>query len=273
MLKGALHVHSTYSDGDFTLAELRRLYLDEGCAFVCMTDHAESFDPDKLRQYVDECQALSDPQLLFVAGLEYECEQRMHILGYGATTRVDSQDPQTVIRHIDALGAVSVIAHPKDDFFDWIRTFETLPLGIETWNSKYDGRYAPRPGTFALLHDLRQRKPEMLSFYGQDLHWRKQYRGLYVQLDAVELHAVKPDGAPTRDRILAALAHGTFKGVKGELELPSSGIVAPELLAQFGKAHAASYRVRQLLKQGKQAMDRAGIRVPDAVKAQLRRIF
>jgi len=263
MLKGALHVHSTYSDGEFTLAELRQIYLDEGCAFVGMTDHAEHLDPEKLRKYVEECQSLSDGRLLFVAGLEYECERRMHILGYGATTRVDSQDPQAVIRHIEAQGAVSVIAHPKDDFFDWIRSFETLPLGIETWNSKYDGRYAPRPGTFALLHDLRQRKPEMLSFYGQDLHWKKQYRGLFAELEC----------AATRDEILSALARGAFRGVKGELELPSSGIVAPELLAEFGKAHAASYRMWQFLKQGKQVLDRAGIRVPDALKAQLRRIF
>lgn len=263
MLKGALHVHSTYSDGEFTLAELRRTYEDDGCAFVCMTDHAEALDPDKLRQYVDECQALSDERLLFVAGMEYECERRMHILGYGATERVDSQDPETVIRHIEEQGVPSVIAHPKNDFFDWIRKFETLPLGIETWNSKYDGRYGARPETFALLQDLRQRKPEMLSFYGQDLHWKKQFRGLFIHLDA----------APTRDGILHALATGAFTGVKGDLALPSSGIVDPQLLAEFGKAHAASFRMRQFLKQSKQAMDRAGIRVPESVKAQLRRIF
>ena len=228
-----------------------------------MTDHAEHLDPEKLRQYVDECQALSDDQFLFVVGLEYECEQRMHILGYGAAQLADSQDPQAVIRWIEEQGAVSVIAHPKNDFFDWIRKFEVLPQGIETWNSKYDGRYAPRPETFALLQELRGRRPEMLSFYGQDLHWKKQFRGLFVQIDS----------APTSKSILAALAQGAFTGIKGELSLASSGIVDQELLTQFGNAHAASYRVRQFLKQGKQAMDRAGIRVPESLKAQLRRIF
>lgn len=264
MLKGALHVHSTYSDGEFTLAELRRIYLDDGYAFVCMTDHAESFDPCRLRQYIDECHTLSDNQLLFVAGLEYECQQRMHILGYGATELADSKDPEKVIRHIEEQGAVSVIAHPRNDFFDWIRKFETLPRGIETWNSKYDGRYAPRPETLALLQDLRERKPELLSFYGQDLHWKKQFRGLFVQLESVPT-----DGAG----IVAALAQGAFAGVKGELKLASSGVVDPELLSQFGNAHAASHRMWQFLKQGKQAMDRLGIHLPEALKAQLRRIF
>ncbi len=264
MLKGAMHVHSTYSDGEFTLAELRRVFLDEGCAFVCMTDHAEHFVPDQLSQYLDECQALSDEKFIFVAGLEYECENRMHILGYGATRLADSKDPETVIRHIEQQGALSVIAHPKTDFFEWIKKFETLPRGIETWNSKYDGRYAPRPETFALLGELRERKPEMRAFYGQDLHWKKQFRGLFVQLDS----------APTSAQgILAALASGAYNGVKGELMLPSSGILEKQILSQFASAHAMSYRMWQFLKQGKRALDRVGIRVPESVKAQLRRIF
>jgi hypothetical protein len=264
MLKGAMHVHSTYSDGEFTLAELRRVFLGEGCGFVCMTDHAEHFAPDQLSQYLDECRALSDEKLLFVAGLEYECEKRMHILGYGATRLADSKDPETVIRHIEQQGALSVIAHPKTDFFEWIKKFETLPRGIETWNSKYDGRYAPRPETFALLGELRLHKPEMRAFYGQDLHWKRQFRGLFVQLDS----------APTNAQgILTALASGAYSGVKGEMVLPSSGILEQELLSQFASAHAISYRAWQFLKHGKRALDRVGIRVPESVKAQLRRIF
>jgi hypothetical protein len=36
MFKGAMHIHSTYSDGEFTLPELREVFLAERCAFVCM---------------------------------------------------------------------------------------------------------------------------------------------------------------------------------------------------------------------------------------------
>ncbi len=264
MLKGAMHMHSTYSDGEFTLAELRRIFLDEGCAFVCITDHAEYFDSDKLRQYHDELQSLSDEKLLFVAGLEFRCEQEMHILGYGATRRIDSEDPQTVIRQIEEQGAISVIAHPRNDHFEWIEKFETLPQGIETWNSKYDGRYAPRPETFALFHRLRERRPEMHAFYGLDLHWKKQFRGLLVELDSE---------ATNRDGIVAALTRGAYAGVKGELTLPSSGILDEQLLTQFGKANSSSRRVWQILKQGKQAMERVGIRVPESMKSPFRKIF
>lgn len=264
MLKGALHIHSTYSDGEFTLAELRRVFLAEHCSFVCMNDHAEYFDEARLAAYSEECESLSDEKLRFVVGLEYECEKRMHILGYGAILLANSKDPQKVIRHINTQGAISVIAHPKDEHFPWIESFETLPHGIETWNSKYDGRYAPRPRTFALLRRLVERQPDMHAFYGQDLHWKKQFRGLFVYLNCESTQ---------RNEVLRALSVGTFRCRKGDLELPSSGILSEELLSQFARAHDNSSRMWRMLKGGKKALDRAGITVPDSIKAQVRRIF
>jgi PHP domain len=264
MLKGALHIHSTYSDGEFTLAEIRNVFLDKGCSFVCMTDHAEYFDELELKAYSEECNSLSDEKLRFVVGLEYRCEKEMHILGYGATMLAKSQDPQTIIRHIDAQGAISVIAHPKNESFSWIESFERLPQGIETWNSKYDGRYAPRPGTFALVRRLVERQPDMHAFYGQDLHWKKQFRGLFVHVDC---ESARPDN------ILRALSAGEFNGQKGELKLPSSGVLQDQLIARFSRSHDQSRRVQRALKEGKRALNQAGIKVPDSIKAQLRRIL
>lgn len=264
MIKGAMHVHSTYSDGEFTLAELREIFLHQSCSFVCMTDHAEYFDEDSLRRYQRECETLSDEKLQFVVGLEYDCERHMHILGYGATSLANTIIPQEVIRHIERQGAVSVIAHPKDEFFPWIETFETLPQGIEAWNSKYDGRYAPRPSTFALLQKLKRRKPEMCAFYGQDLHWKNQFRGLLME---VEIASAQPR------TILTAIAAGKYSGRKDDLQLPSTGELPEELLAEFGKTHDRSYRMWRFLKSGKRILDRIGIRVPESMKAPLRRIF
>ena len=269
MLKGAMHAHSTYSDGEFTLEELRRTYLGEGCSFLCMTDHAEYFDAASVQAYARALREHSDRDFCFVMGLEYECERRTHILGYGASLvanslGVNSKDPQAVIRQIQSQGAIAVIAHPKDEFFPWIEEFVTLPKGIEAWNSKYDGRYAPRPGTFALLQELRRRDPEMHAFYGQDLHWKKQFRGLCV---SVECDTNDPAA------ILQALSAGKYHGHKDALELPSSGVISNDLLCEFGRAHARSHRIRQFLKDGKGTLDRLGIRVPESLKSQLRRIF
>jgi hypothetical protein len=264
MLKGALHVHSTYSDGEFTLSELRDTFLSDGCSFVCMTDHAEYFDQQSIEHYISECESLSDNSFRFVAGLEYRCDRNMHILGYRATKLTETIDPQEVIRHIDSQGAISVIAHPKDDFFEWIESFDTLPQGIETWNTKYDGRYAPRPGTFALLLRLKQRAPQMHAFYGQDLHWLKQFRGVFVTVDSSSLDPAA---------ILSALAAGKYSAEKEKLRLPSSGVLPKALLVEFDRVHARSHRMWHLLKNSKQTLDRLGIRIPEALKAQLRRIF
>src|SRR5262245_36041089 len=120
--RGALHMHSTYSDGEFTLAELRDVYRAAGCRFACVTDHAEDFDADQLVAYRAECERLSDAEFRFVAGLEYDCDQGMHVLGYGVTELLGTTAPEEVIRGIRERGGLAVIAHPKDTHFDWIES-------------------------------------------------------------------------------------------------------------------------------------------------------
>jgi predicted metal-dependent phosphoesterase TrpH len=264
MFRGVIHCHSTYSDGEFSLRELRATLTAAGFDFVCMTDHAEAFDGESLRAYVEECEALSDARFRFVAGLEFECERRMHVLGYGVTALAGATDPQEVIRHIAREGGVSVIAHPMDSMFPWVESFEALPDGIEAWNSKYDGRYAPRPGTFRLLRRLQERKPEMRAFYGTDLHWRKQFRGLTNVLRCE---------SPTRAGVLGAFRSGDYFATKGGLELPSDGLLPETLMRRFGRTNALYHRARRLLKETKRASGRLGKNLPAPVKAQLRRIF
>jgi hypothetical protein len=264
MLQGGLHIHSTYSDGEFTLAELRDLLLAAGCRFACVTDHADSFDADRVRTYRRECEERSDADFQFIPGLEYGCVNRLHILGYGVTSLIDSVDPEYVIANIKREGGLAVVAHPRNDVFDSIERFDPLPDGIEVWNSKYDGQYAPRRGTFALLGRLQARRPDVRAFYGLDLHWRNQHRGLFVEI-ACE--------TPDRDSVLAALRRGAYVGIKAGLRLPSTGALSPELLKRFDAAHARSQLMRRWLGRAKSWIDRSGIPVPAPIKAQLRRIF
>lgn len=264
MLKAALHVHSTYSDGEFTLDELKQLFGRDGCSVVGITDHADSLDEAKLADYVSECASFSDDRFMFLCGLEHTCEERMHILGYGSTTLAHTQDPQRVIRHIEASDGLAVIAHPRDSMFSWIESFAVLPSGIETWNTKYDGRYAPRPATFELLRRLQARRAGMKAFYGQDLHWMKQFRGLFTHL---QCDSFNPRA------ILGALAAGNYSGVKGDLQLSSTGEIPSELAVRLAARHAQSDRMRNILKIGKKAFDKLGITAPASVKSHLRRIF
>lgn len=264
MWNGILHCHSTYSDGEFSLSELREVLLAEGCSFVCMADHAPYFDDRRVRSYVAECEGLSDSRFLFVPGIEYECERGMHVVGYGVTAPVATDDPQEVFAHIREAGGVSVIAHPRDDMFGWIDGFEVLPTGIETWSSKYDGRYAPRARTFRLLHQLQQREPRLRAFCGVDLHWRNQFRRLRTEVRCDTLD---------RDRVLEALAAGRFIGIKDGLRLPSSGDLSEATLQKFDRINQRSARLRKIITRTKSLVDRSGAHVPAPLKAQLRRIF
>jgi hypothetical protein len=264
MLRAALHIHSTYSDGEYSPAELKRVFVAEGCAIVGITDHAESFDKAKLADYIGECAALSGDRFTFLCGLEYRCEQGMHILAYGVTAMAQTRDPQEVIRHIEEHGGLAVIAHPQDSAFPLIESFRVLPGGIETWNTKYDGRYAPRPKTFELLRRLRARRPGMTAFYGQDLHWKKQFRGLFTQLQCESL---------TRDEILGGLFARKYSAVKADLSLPSSGEISPELVARFAAKHAQSDKMRNFLKTGKNALEKLGIPAPISIKSYVRNLF
>ena len=104
----------------------------------------------------------------------------------------------------------------------------------------------------------------MHGFYGQDLHWKTQFRRLFVEVDT---------GSPNPEAILAALAAGKYSGRKDDLQLPSSGGLPEKLQIEFGRVHERSYRMWRFLKGGKSTLDRVGIRVPEFVKASLRRIF
>src|SRR5437868_4175068 len=100
MTRGVLHVHSAYSDGELTLPQLRRALLGDGYAFACLTDHAEYFSAASLATFTAECRALSDAQFCFVPGLEFRCDNAIHVLGLGVTELLDSTDVATVLRHI-----------------------------------------------------------------------------------------------------------------------------------------------------------------------------
>jgi len=263
-IMAALHVHSTYSDGELPLAQVRDLFLAAGCQLVCMADHADFFDEQKLAAYLAECRQLSNQQIRVLPGLEFECAGRMHILGYGVEKLVDSEDPAEVIAHIARNEGVSVIAHPAPEHLAMIPLFVRLPDGIEVWNTKSDGPVAPRPAVFALAEELRKRKPDLMAFYGVDFHWKHQFRGL--------LNEVTLTGDSDR-AVIAALRAGRFVGVHGPLRLPSDGVLSAQMLADFAVRNARSGRLRKLVRRLRQWSGPLGRALPASVKSQLRRFF
>ena len=263
-VRAALHVHSTYSDGELPLAQVRDLFLSAGCQLVCMADHADFFDERRLADFLTECRQLSNNQIRILPGLEFECRGRMHIVGYGVETLVASEDPAVVIEHIAACNGVSVIAHPAPEHLPLIPSFPRLPDGVEAWNTKSDGSTAPRPAVFELIRELRKRKPNLRAFYGVDFHWKHQDRRLLNELTLA---------SDTDRAVIDALHAGQFEGVHGDLRLPSDGAVAPELLAAFAVRNARSSQLRKLVRRLKKWSGPLGRALPAPLKSQLRRFF
>ncbi len=137
-----LHMHTTYSDGSGTHADLARAALKAGVDVLLVTDHnvwvqgVDAYHRDgKKRVLVLACEEIHDQD---------RDPQKNHLLVFGANQELAplADDPQTLISAVRRLGGLCFIAHPVDpampafgetdiSWEDWGVTGYT---GIELWN-------------------------------------------------------------------------------------------------------------------------------------------
>jgi hypothetical protein len=137
-----LHMHTTYSDGSGTYADLGRAALKTGVDVLLVTDHnvlvqgVDAYYRDgKKRALVLACEEIHD---------QARDPQKNHLLVFGTDKELATlaDDPQTLIYAVQRLGGLSFIAHPVDpampafgetdiSWEDWSVTGFT---GIELWN-------------------------------------------------------------------------------------------------------------------------------------------
>ena len=131
---GAIHVHSTYSDGGGTVADIVRAGQDTGLDFLILTDH------DTLQPRYDGHQGYHDGLLLLVG--EEVNTSAGHLLALGVGRDVDQDGPlglPALIDEISEAGGVSIAAHPtgRRPWTDW--TVEKMD-GLELLNANSDWR-------------------------------------------------------------------------------------------------------------------------------------
>jgi hypothetical protein len=215
-MKGVLHVHSTFSDGEESLEGLVRLFKQSGMNFAAVSDHAEVFDEARMSDYVALCEALSDSAFTVIPGLEFALKGgSIHILGYGITRRIRFATMEQLVDGIHDAGGVAVLAHPPAGSTNMIDSIKGKLDGIEVWNGRYDGIRAPRVDSFQLLRLVRSSNLKTSAFCGIDLHKTSQLkRPVYVEVSEQQ-----------RDRhsILAALRDGRFTLHGNSMSIPSSG--------------------------------------------------
>ncbi len=200
--RGIIHVHSKFSyDGRNTLEEIARLGRRRGYGFVGMTEHSDTFDAEKMKRLVDECGRLSDPTFVLMPGIEFTCENNLHLMGIGIERFTEEKDPIRVARFIRMQGGLAVVSHPSRYAYQIPDGLENEVDGIEIWNAGYDGRFVPNDQSMGLLCSLRRSNGALRGFGGQDLHQIENHCHVKIEVSSVDLN---------RNDILGGLKNGEF---------------------------------------------------------------
>src|SRR5215471_8826826 len=164
-LKGVLHVHSVFSDGDESLERIVTVLKTAGMSFAAVSDHAEVFDDRRMEEYVRVCESLSDRSFVVIPGLEFALKGgTIHILGYGLTKRVRFLHLEELVEGIHDAGGIAVLAHPPVGSINMIGSIKNKLDGIEIWNGRYDGTAAPRADSFQLLRRIRSTNTKAAAY-------------------------------------------------------------------------------------------------------------
>jgi predicted metal-dependent phosphoesterase TrpH len=200
--KGIIHVHSNYSyDGRHSLEEIARHGRGRGYSFIGMSDHSDTLNEEKMAQQVKDCEKATTSDCLIIPGIEFTCENDLHLLGLGVRHYTDTKDPAKVSEFIRQQGGIAAIAHPSRYNFQISPNLADILHGIEVWNARYDGRFVPNDRSLNLLKEFRSRNKNLLAFGGQDLHWMTDHHYVEITVFCDEL---------TENKILGALKDGNF---------------------------------------------------------------
>jgi hypothetical protein len=137
-----LHMHTTYSDGSGTHADLGRAAIKSGLDVLLVTDH------NVWVQGMDSYYEDGKKRLLLIACEEIHDQdrepQKNHLLVFGAGQELSTlaDDPQILINAVRRLGGLCFIAHPVDlampafgeTDISWVDWDVTGFTGIELWN-------------------------------------------------------------------------------------------------------------------------------------------
>jgi predicted metal-dependent phosphoesterase TrpH len=215
-MRGVLHVHSVFSDGEESLERIVPMFKEAGMSFIAVSDHAEVFDAERMKQYVAACDSLSSSSFIVIPGLEFAFKGgSIHILGYGITQRVRSASMEELVDGVHEGGGLAVLAHPPVGSINMVRPIQTKLDGIEVWNGRYDGTITPRAESFQLLRQVRSSNGNAVAYGGVDFHKREQIRRpVYVDVEAEHVE---------RAPIIDALRGGRFSISNGKVVIPASG--------------------------------------------------
>jgi len=234
-MEGLFHVHSNYSsDGKFSLEELREECSRRGYKFIILTDHAENFDPKKMKEFVNHCKQISDKDFMAIPGLEFNIDKdhEVHLLVVGLDGLPWERGPEEILKKIrkGETSSLTVMAHLSRSNHYIPPEYENSINGIEVWNAAYDSRYLPDHKAIRLFADLKKVNKRLIGFGGLDLHDHSGFRELRICLT---------NSCHNAQELLDHLKAGKFK-IRGPFmsisSTPSFGVCKLSLLSLCRRA-------------------------------------
>jgi hypothetical protein len=160
-----LHMHTSYSDGSGTHAEIAQAALRAGLDAVIVTDH--NVLVSGLMDYYRD----GDRQVLLLIGEEIHDNrrdpQKNHLLVFGANRDLVglAEDPQRLIDGVRNSGGLAFIAHPNDPTapafgepdISWVSWEVQDFTGIELWNAMSEFKSLMKSKFTALLYGFNPR--------------------------------------------------------------------------------------------------------------------
>lgn len=182
---GALHIHTTYSDGTSTIEEVSSAAKKAGLNWVIVTDH------NNLTGLKNNQEGWYDGVAVLV-GEEISPEKSNHYLAFDIKQKIsEEQSPENYVKQVKEQGGFGFIAHPEDKKIKWqnwdIQGFD----GIEIWNHLSDWYY--NYSDFKAIYSLLAKDKTLKGPSKKVLEWwdrlNNQSENIIPAIGGVDVHA------------------------------------------------------------------------------------
>ena len=181
--KGNLHSHSTLSDGQFTVAELIKLYGEQDYEILALTDHNKAHN---LSDY-------NPGKICLINGVEVNFEKgqghMMHLLGLNVNDNFAiglGMAASTYVQAIKNAGGEIVLAHPvwyKVQIHDIARFADDI-IAFEIYNTGARGRGKPSSGS--IWEPMLELNSNCTAIAADDIHGASALFGGWTMICAEE---------------------------------------------------------------------------------------
>jgi len=224
-----LHMHTTYSDGHGSHADIAQAALQAGLDAVVVTDHnvfvlgPEGYHRD------------GDRRVLMLIGEEIHDQarqpQKNHLLVIGAGKELApmAEDPQRLVDEVRKAGGLSFIAHPVDpaapavdeDDISWVAWNVKGLTGLELWNGLSEFKSHLKSKLHAIYYAYNPKRVARGPFPGAVEKWDQRLNAgqRLVAIGGSDAHALPARMGPLHRTLFPYKFH--FSAINNHLLIPS----------------------------------------------------